>query len=75
MRNILARVFLGKPLYWALWIVVLAVFYTLGSLSLHARSFNLFLFILLGLSAFAVAVIVFTYKKGERVTRDPFDAE
>ncbi len=60
-------VFLGKPLHWLLWAAILAVLYLLGSLRLHTRDFNLF--------ALIVLVIVLTYKKGERITRDPFEEE
>jgi hypothetical protein len=39
------------------------------------RDFVPFLFAVLGLAAAVVAVIVFTYRPGERITREPFDDE
>jgi hypothetical protein len=69
------EIFLGKPLYWLIWAVVLGLLYALGELRLHTRDFNLFILIVLALAAVSVFVIVSTYKKGERVTREPFEEE
>ena len=66
-------IFLGKPLHWLLWAAIPAVFYLLGSLRLHTREFNLFALIVLPLAAAAVLINVTTYKKGERITRDPVE--
>ncbi len=68
-------VFLGKPLHWLIWAVILGLLYLLGALRLHTRDFNLFIVIVLALAAASVLVIVLTYKKGERITRDPFEDE
>lgn len=67
------RLFLGKPLHWLLWLIVLVVLYSLGSSSFHVRYFNAFSMILLALSTVCVLIILFTYRRGERITRDPFD--
>ena len=68
-------VFLGKPLHWVIWAVILGLLYVLGALRLHTRDFNLFIVIVLALAAASVLVIVLSYKKGERITRDPFEDE
>ncbi len=68
-------IFLGKPLYWLLWAAILAVFYVVGELRLHTRDFNLFAVIVLARAAAAVLIIVLTHKKGERITRDPFEED
>ena len=68
-------IFLGKPLHWLLWAAILAALYVLGELRLHTRDFNLFAVIVLALAAAAVLVIVLTHKKGERITRDPFEED
>ena len=68
-------VFLGKPLHWLIWAVILGLLYMLGALRLHTRDFNLFIVIVLALAAASVLLIVLTYKKGERITRDPFEDE
>ncbi len=68
-------IFLGKPLHWLLWAAILAVLYLLGSLRLHTRDFNFFAVIVLALTAATVLIIVLTHKKGERITRDPFEED
>lgn len=68
-------VFLGRPLHWALWLVVIAVLALLGRQSQHVRDFVPFVFVVLGLAAAAVAVIVLTHRHGERVTREPLEDE
>ncbi len=69
------RLFLGKALHWLLWVAIVAVLYLLGSLRLHTRDFNFFAVIVLALAAAAVLTIVLSYKKGERITRDPFEED
>lgn len=66
-------VFLGRPLHWALWLVVIVVLALLGRQSQHVRDFVPFVFAVLGLAAAAVAVIVLTHRHGERVTREPLE--
>jgi asparagine N-glycosylation enzyme membrane subunit Stt3 len=65
--------FLGRPLHWLLWAIILGGLALLGALRLHTRDFNLFALIVLALAAFGVLVVVATYRKGERITRDPFE--
>jgi Mn2+/Fe2+ NRAMP family transporter len=69
------RVFLGRPLHWALWFAVIVVLTVLGKQSQHVRDFVPFLLAVLGLATAVVAVIVFTHRPGERVTREPLDDE
>jgi len=69
------EIFLGKPLHWLIWAVILGLLYLLGALRLHTRDFNLFILIVLALAVASVLLIVLTYKKGERITRDPFEEE
>ncbi len=69
----LGRIFLGRPLHWLLWAGIVAVLYWLGSQSLHVRSFVPFLLVLIALAGVSVFVVLATYKKGERVTREPFE--
>ena len=69
------EIFLGKPLHWLIWAVILGLMYVLGALRLHTRDFNLFILIVLALAATSVLLIVLTYKRGERITRDPFEDE
>ena len=67
------KVFLGRPLYWLLWVVIVGALYLLGTLRLHTRDFNLFILIVLALAAASVLIVVWTYRKGERITREPFE--
>ncbi len=67
------HIFLGKPLYWLLWVAILGLLVALGAQGLHTRAFNLFSVIVLGATAAGVLIIVSTYRKGERITREPFD--
>ena len=69
------KVFLGKPLHWLLWGVIVAVLVAMGAQRLHTVWFNLFGTILLVLTTACVLVVVFTTRKGERITREPFDEE
>jgi NADH:ubiquinone oxidoreductase subunit K len=71
----MSRIFLGKPLHWLLLAVNLAVLAVLGWQRLHTRDFNLFFVILLALAAVSVLVILRGYRKGDRITRDPFEDE
>lgn len=66
-------IFLGKPLHWLVLIVVFGVLWWMGDRLLQTRNFTLFIFILLGLAAAAVAAMRLSYRDGDRITRDPFD--
>lgn len=67
------EIFIGKPLHWLIWIVVAVVLYLLGSTKLHVQSFVPFMFAVLALAAGAVLLVILTYRKGDRITREPFD--
>ncbi len=69
------EVFLGRKLYWAIWVAIVAVLVFLGRQSFHVREFNTFVFVLLGLAAVAVLTVLLTHREGERVTREPFEEE
>ncbi len=68
-------IFLGKPMHWALWVVIGVVFLVLGSNRQHVRDFVPFALELLVLAVFCMAVIILTYKPGDRVTREPFEED
>jgi preprotein translocase subunit SecY len=71
----LGDIFLGKPLHWLLWGLVVVVLYALGSQSLHVKAFVPFVLVVLALAAGGVLVIFLTYRKGERITREPFEED
>jgi uncharacterized membrane protein YhaH (DUF805 family) len=71
----LSDLFIGRPVYWALLAVIIAVLGALGLNQQHVRDFIPFSFILLALAAVAVAAVILLYRPGERITREPIDGE
>lgn len=67
----LRSVFLGKPIHWLLWPIIVGLFIWMNSVHLHVTRFNSFAFVLIGIAAVVVAYIVFTTGRNEQVTRDP----
>ncbi len=68
-------IFLGKPIHWLLWVVILGVLFALGREHFHTNSFTLFILVLVALSTACVLTILATYRKGDRITREPFDED
>lgn len=71
----MSRVFLGKPLHWAILALLIAAGWLTGRERLHVIEFNLFILGLLAVSVVALLIVLATSRPGERVTRDPLDAE
>jgi hypothetical protein len=71
----MSRIFLGKPLHWALAALLVAGGWVLGHRRLHVTDFNLFVILLLVVSAATLAVVLKTSRPGERVTRDPLEGD
>ena len=69
------RLFLGKPVHWLVLAVVMAVMWWLGANFVQTRDYHLFLIVLFLLTVGAVAAIMVTTRKGEQVTREPFEDE
>lgn len=69
----LNEIFLGKPLHWLLIPIIAVVLWLANRVHLHVVNFNEFMFLLLGISAIVVAVLVYTTRPGERVTREPIE--
>ncbi len=67
------EIFIGRPMYWALWVMVLVVLFLVGRNQIHTTGFFVFISILAALAIVSVLTIVLTYRKGERITREPFD--
>ena len=67
------KLFVGKPLHWLLIAIVLAVLYWLGAIQLHRLNYTAFLFALLGLAVAPIAIVIVTTRRGEQVTREPFE--
>ena len=67
------QIFMGRPFHWLLWVGIIAGLYTMGTLKLQARDFNLFVLGILGLAAVVVVTIVLSHRKGDQVTREPME--
>lgn len=67
------NLFIGRPVYWGLLGVLIAILAWLGFTQQHVRDFVPFQFAVLGLAAAAVAAVVLLYRPGERVTREPIE--
>ncbi len=65
--------FLGKPVHWLVVAVVVAVMWWLGANLVQTRDYHMFLAVLFVLISGAVAVLILTTRKGEQVTREPFE--
>ena len=65
--------FRNKSAHWRymLWLLVIVVLTAAGKAHLHTRDFKTFLAVLLALTVGCVLVIVRSYRKGERITREP----
>ncbi len=66
-------IFLGKPIHWLLWVMILGVLFALGRIHFHTNNFTLFIFLLVALTTACVLTIIATYRKGDRITREPFE--
>lgn len=71
----MGRIFLGKPLHWALVVAIFAIGWVLGAERMHVSAFNQFLILLLALSTAVVVAVLLTTRPGEQVTRDPLQEE
>ena len=67
------NIFIGPLRHWLLMIVIFGVLWLMGANQFHTSHFSLFLLVLIGLSFGAITAIILTYRKGERITRDPLD--
>ena len=68
-------IFIGPLRHWLIFLTTLILLWVMGANQLHTTNFMLFLVCLIGLSIVNLTVIVLTYRKGERITRDPLDEE
>lgn len=66
-------IFIGRPIYWVLAGVVVAIMAALGLHQFHVRNFVLFQFTVLGLAFMVVTIIVLSYRPGERLMREPLN--
>lgn len=66
-------IFLGKPLHWGIWFLLVAVLYVLGGQHFHVRHFGAFILLLLAIAAGIVLFFALTYRKGAAFTRESIE--
>ena len=67
------HIFIGPLRHWLIFTTSLGLLWVMGANQFHTTNFKLFLICLITLSIANLTAIVFTYRKGERITRDPLD--
>lgn len=68
----LREIFLGKPVHWLPWPIIIVLMYWMDKLHFHVLRFNFFALALVGMSTAVAALLLLSSKRGERVTREPF---
>ena len=71
----MSRIFLGKPLHWAVLVALVVLGWATGRARLHVIEFNSFILGLLAVTVVALVVVLATSRPDERVTRDPLEAD
>ena len=69
------RVFLGKPIHWAIGIAVPVLLMLLGSQHFHVRWFGAFILLVFAIGFTVLMAILFTSRPGEAITREPFEED
>lgn len=67
------ELFIGRPIHWLIWVVIVIALFAMGKVYLQTRDFNLFLAVIVALGTGAVVAVLLTTARGEQVTRDNFD--
>lgn len=71
----MADIFIGPRRHWLILVTTLVLLWVMGVNQFHTTNFRLFLICLISLSIANLTAIVLTYRKGERITREPLDDE
>lgn len=69
------KLFIGKPLHWLMIAAATGAMYWLGKGQFHRVDYTGFIFIVLGIAVACVALVLITYRRGDRITRDSLDEE
>ena len=64
------NIFIGPIRHWTILAVIVAAVWYMGRQQFHITHYKLFTSTLLLLSLVAVGFVVWTYKRGERITRE-----
>lgn len=68
-------IFIGPLRHWLILGSTLTILWVMGVNQFHTTNFKLFLICLIGLSILNLTAIILTYRKGERITRDPLNED
>lgn len=71
MKNL----FIGKPLHWLMIAIAIGGMYWLGAGQFHRVNYTGFLFVVIGIAAGCVLLVLITYRRGDRITRDALEDE
>jgi hypothetical protein len=71
----MSRIFLGKPLHWAVLVGLVILGWVTGRARLHVIEFNTFIVGLLAVTVVALLAVLATSRRGEQVTRDPLEPD
>jgi len=71
----MGNIFIGPLRHWVIFATTLGLLWVMGANQFHTTNFKLFLICLIALSILNLTGIILTYRKGERITRDPLDAD
>ena len=68
------KLFIGKPLHWLMIAAATGGMYWLGAGQFHRVNYSGFLFLVLGIAVACVALVIITYRRGDRITRESLDS-
>ena len=71
MKNL----FIGKPLHWLMIVLATGGMYLLGDGQFHRVNYAGFLAIVFGIAAGCIALVLVTYRRGDRITRESLKDE
>ena len=69
------KLFIGKPLHWIMIVFAIGAMYRLGAGQFHRVDYTEFLFVVIGIAAACVLIVLITYRRGDRITRDSLEDE
>lgn len=71
----LREIFLGKPIHWLPWPIIVVLFIWMNKIHLHVTRFNLFALSLLAVSSAIIVYLLLSSRRGEQLTREPIPEE
>lgn len=71
MKNL----FIGKPLHWLMIVAATGGMYLLGAGQFHRVNYAGFLAIVFGIAVACIVLVLVTYRRGDRITRESLEDE